>query len=328
MVMSNNEILAQSIMYFITLVLAIIKTVYLLICKKHSNAFLKEGIHISFVFFLLAKTYTFIGSYAANMTPIPDKYVYVFDLTQVITDHISKIGIVSAYSLLIVYWIGIYEDVFEIRKGKIFTKRTKPLFISLISIFLALEFLVILGKFKLFHNKFRLEIERVELYYTKAMLFILCIIFFAIKGYLFYGQKALSKMTKIKLFSSGILVTCSIFIYTIFTFMIVPGPNGEQFFFWLTCIYFNWLVLYTLFVVYGRDLRTFYEKIFNYFGFENKESSKAMDSVPEPAISNSINVQHDEENGVTPYGESAYTDSTFSDSINTTITTNSNIIEE
>ncbi|KYQ90515.1 hypothetical protein DLAC_09140 [Tieghemostelium lacteum] len=184
----------------------------------------------------------------------------------------SKIFLVNAYSLLILYWVGIYMDVFEIRKGNVFTSVTRPIYIISISSVCFIEFLSFLALFNVYYLQTRLKIELMEYYYITLLLLSLSCIFISYNVYLYISQKS---KQNIRIFTNGIIVTFLIVIFSIFT---INNVNNSEIMNkatnWINILFMNFLCLFVMFYVYN-DLQPFYKRLFGRFvNFNSSNSAK------------------------------------------------------
>ncbi|EGC31543.1 hypothetical protein DICPUDRAFT_156599 [Dictyostelium purpureum] len=174
----------MAILTFCSLVV-ILKLIYIYRYEKKKNtaAKLKKIIHyliLTYIFLILILNYIQIGRFYYNPAIWTIFYKVVYNICGFL--------FTSSFILLLTYWIGMITDIFEIRKGAIFTKYTGPVFMVVQFSNFVIKLLTIISNAKVFYLQTRLALEKASIYFdffvNTGVLFIL-ITFIVLNLYVF-----------------------------------------------------------------------------------------------------------------------------------------------
>ncbi|KAK5577053.1 hypothetical protein RB653_001990 [Dictyostelium firmibasis] len=247
-----------SILMFLSFLFILkISYIYIYEKKKSTAATVKKLIHFFvFIYILLIMILNYIQFEIYYYNPA------IWTIFYKVIYNICGFLFTSSFILLLTYWIGMITDIFQIRKGAIFTKYTGPVFMVVQFTNFVIKLLTIISNARLFYLQTRLDLEKASIYYdffVNIFVLIILVVFIVVNLYIF--NKKVRR--RIKIFTViAAVVGSTFFVLTLIRVFIYYDSDRYSF---ATLILVSALCLEVIFVIYPIRIDVIKNKHINKF---------------------------------------------------------------
>ncbi|KAN0037612.1 hypothetical protein ACTFIV_002965 [Dictyostelium citrinum] len=247
-----------SILMFLSFLFILkISYIYIYEKKKSTAATVKKLIHFFvFIYILLIMVLNYIQFEIYYYNPA------IWTIFYKVIYNICGFLFTSSFILLLTYWIGMITDIFQIRKGAIFTKYTGPVFMVVQFTNFVIKLLTIISNARLFYLQTRLDLEKASIYYdffVNIFVLIILVVFIVVNLYIF--NKKVRR--RIKIFTViAAIVGLTFFVLTLIRVFIYYDSDRYSF---ATLILVSALCLEVIFVIYPIRIDVIKNKHINKF---------------------------------------------------------------
>ncbi|KYQ90512.1 hypothetical protein DLAC_09139 [Tieghemostelium lacteum] len=213
---------------FIVFILCLIKSIHVFKLEKSKTVnYLKEIIHFIITFYYFVYTILSLSLYLHYKDEPASEYIKYYNIT-FFFNCFTNLIFITIFLLLFLFWIGIYSDVFEIKRGNILTGNTRPIFIGVMGSYFLIWLLFIVAPSGCYTLKVRMMIEKV-FYWCEIVIFTPIIIALLVYSFIIlihYRFLINRPNQRLRLFLSGIIY-CSLCLFFFYSHAPYPTMNAE-----------------------------------------------------------------------------------------------------